>query len=127
VIGYAKKVAKEKEFVLEDGAADRAAGVVINKSSVRPFREVVARVDAIVLHVLEDRAMEVVGSRLQRYIHHATNGAAELSLEVVGRDVDTLDGSSGGHKDDMNARALIVVNAFDLVKVHIGRLAVRVN
>ena len=93
VVGDAKEVAEEEELILEDWTADGSAGVVVHESSVGADGKVVARVDPVVLHVLEDRAMEAIGSGLQREVDDRTDGAAKFSLEVVGGDVDVGEGS----------------------------------
>ncbi len=62
VVGDAEEVAEEEELVLDDGAANGAAGVVVDEASVGAFGEVVAGVDAVVLHVLKGRSVETVGS-----------------------------------------------------------------
>src|ERR1700678_993845 len=93
VVGDAKEVTEEEELVLEDRAADGSAGVVVHESSVGAGSEVIARVDAVVLHVLENRTVEAIGSGLQREIDDRTDGAAKFGLEVVRSDVDVRDGS----------------------------------
>ena len=96
MVGDAEKVAEEEELVLEDGAADGGAGVVVHEAPVGAGGKVVARVDAVVLHVLEDRTMEAIGSGLQRDVDDRTDSAAEFGLEVVGGDVDALEAAAGG-------------------------------
>ena len=127
VIGDAQEVAEDEELVLEDWAADRSAGVVVDEASVGAGGEVVAGVDAVVFHVLEDGAMKLVGAGLESDIDHGADGAAELGLEVVGRDVDVLDGGGGWHQDDVDAGALVVVDALNLVEVDVGGLTVGVH
>ncbi len=71
--------------------------------------------------------MNGVGAGLEGHVDDGTDGAAELGLEVVGGDVDVGDGGGGRNKDDVDAGALIVVDALNLVEVDVGRLAVGVG
>ncbi len=58
--------------------------------------EVGAGVDGVVLNELEGRTMELVGSGLEGDVGDGADGAAELSLVVIGGDVDGLMASAGG-------------------------------
>ena len=127
VVGRAQEIPKEEELVLEDRTANRTACVVVHQPSIGTGREEVASVHAVVLHVLESRAVKAVGPRLQRYVHHGADSAAELRFEIVRGDVDVLNRRSRRNQNDVNSRALVIVNALDLVEVDVRRLPVRVS
>src|ERR1035438_4711179 len=68
--------------------------------------------------------MEFVGSGLEGDVDDGADGAAQLSLEVVGGDVDGGNGFCRRNHDLQQAGALVVVDTFNLVEVADARHAV---
>ncbi len=124
MVDGAEVVAKEEELVLDDRAADAAAEVVIREMAEGGGGEEGAGVDGVVLDELEGRAVKGVGSGFEGDVSDRTDGAAEFGFEVVGGDVDGLDGFGGRDDDLQQAGAFVVVDALDLVEVSHARDAV---
>src|SRR5579859_1913227 len=124
MIRGAKIVPKEEQLVLQHRASGTAAKVVVRQMPQRP-PEVRARVEVVVLNKLESRAVEYIRPRLERNVGDGAGGAAKLGFEVVGVDVDRLDSFDGRNQYLQQASTLVVVDAFDLVKIALPRHAVR--
>ncbi len=75
---------------------------------------------------VEPAALQLVGAGLQRHRGDGAAGAAELGVVVAGRDRDGFERLGGRHHHREQARAVDVVDAFDLHVVGQARLAVDV-
>ena len=123
MIDRTKIVAENEELVLLDRTADRSAKVVVRKMT-QFGAKIRAGIHGIVLDELESRSVETVGTRFQRHVRDCAGGAAQFGLEVIGGDIDTGDRFRRRNDDLQKTRALIVVNAFNLIQIALARQAV---
>ena len=123
MVNGAEIITEEEQLVLDDGSADAAAEVVIREVAERPGK-IGAGVDGVVLNELEGRTVELAGSGLEGHIGDGADGSAQFGFIVIGGDVDGLNGLCRRNEDLQKAGALVVVDAFNLVKVADARHAV---
>src|SRR4029077_13100262 len=92
-VGGVLVIAEVEEFVLDDWAADRSAGlpVVRRRGAVR---EVISRLEPTVVVVAEKEgaAVKIIRPRFKRYRGNCAARASEICCQSAGRDADRFDG-----------------------------------
>src|SRR5581483_3327277 len=104
-------IPKEEGFIFENGAAKRAAKLVLVVLSLLGSIEEVAGVDVIVAQELEGGPVEYVCARFGIHQHGRAAAAPVLGGIVEGKDLELLNGVNGGHDGNGTRGQFVVVNA----------------
>src|ERR1700741_3468143 len=89
------KTDEEVKFVLEDRSAERSAPLflsVLRWSEIVHAREVVFRRPVWTAEIAKRRARKTIRSRFRDDVHHGAKRTAPFGFELIGHQLDFLDG-----------------------------------